>query len=285
MPVKALPPQGSASTNFATWAGTSLSLRWRHYARKRSTIQGSGLLLWYDLSMSRKHKAPKLRELDTIPYVGGFLAIATILAVLLVALETVPSLAPYLPYFVLAEYVLVAIFSLEYLIRIYQAPSKLKYIFSFFGLVDLIAILPSMLGFANLTFIKVGRAVRIIRLLRILRLAKLSKVSTKNSAPSSSVYLYNIEIYVAALTIATLILGSLFYIFEHGQAAGSSIPSGMYWSLKVILGELAYPQPETFGGGVTMVLTRITSLVLLGLLINLAGTILRKVLTGSEKDS
>lgn len=284
MPVKALPPQGSASTNFATWAGASLPLRWRHYARKEPTIQGCPIILCYDLYMSRKHKAPKLRELDTIPYVGGFLAIATILAVLLVALETVPSLAPYLPYFILAEYVLVAVFSIEYLVRIYQAPSKLKYIFSFFGLIDLIAILPSLFGFANLTFLKAGRAVRIIRLLRILRLAKLAKSGKKDVAPQS-VYLYNIEIYVAAITVATLILGSLFYIFENHQAAGSSIPLGMYWSLKAILGSMTYPQPETIGGSITLVLTRLTSLILLGLLINLAGTILRKLLTGSEKDN
>ena len=234
--------------------------------------------------MSRKRKALTHHDLDTMPYVGGFLAIATIIAVLLVAVETVPSLAPYLPYFTFAEYVLVVIFSLEYLIRIYQAPSKLKYIFSFFGLIDLIAILPSMLGFANLTFLKAGRAVRIIRLLRILRLAKLSKSSKKSPAPES-VYLYNIEIYVAALTIATLILGSLFYIFENHQAAGASIPAGMYWSLKAILGGIVYAQPETTGGSITLVLTRLTSLVLLGLLINLAGTIMRKVLIGSEKDN
>jgi voltage-gated potassium channel len=284
MPVKALPPQGSASTNFATWAGASLSLRLRHYARNELTIQERPILAWYDLLMTRKHKSPKVSDLDSIPYVGSFLAVATFVAVLIVALETLPSLASYQPYFNWAEYVLVAIFGIEYLVRIYQAPSKPKYIFSFFGLIDLIAILPSLLGFSNLTFLKAGRAVRIIRLLRMLRLAKLSKSKKKDSAPQS-VYLYNIEIYVVALTIATLLLGSLFYIFEHSQAAGSSIPSGMYWSLKVILGGIAYPQPETFGGSVTMVLTRLTSLILLGLLINLAGTIMRKVLTGSEKDN
>jgi voltage-gated potassium channel len=233
--------------------------------------------------MSRKHKAPKFRELDTVPYVGGFLAAATLLAVTVVAIETLPSLAAYATYFIWAEYVLVLIFGAEYLIRIYQAPSKLKYIFSFFGLIDLIAILPSVLGFTNLTFLKAARAVRIIRLLRILRLAKLSKVK-RNKNAVESVYIYNIEIYAAALLLATLILGSLFYIFEHHQAAASSIPAGMYWSLKAILGGLAYPDPETLGGTITLILTRITSLILLGLLIKLSGDILRKVLTGSEKD-
>ena len=230
-----------------------------------------------------KHTQRKLKsnDLDTIPYVGGFLAIATIIAVLMVALETLPSLVPYLSYFVWTEYSLVAVFSIEYLIRIYQAPIRLKYIFSFFGIIDLIAILPSLLGFANLTFLKAARAVRIIRLLRILRLAKLSK---KKNAPPQSVYLYNIEIYVATLIIATLILGSLFYIFESNQPAGASIPAGMYWSLKAILGGITYSQPETLGGSVTLVLTRLTSLILLGLLINLAGNIMRKILIGSEND-
>ncbi len=234
--------------------------------------------------MSRKRTKEVAGDLDTKPYVGAFLAAATIIAVALVALETLPSLTIYAHYFVWAEYVLVFIFSIEYIVRLYQAPYKLNYVFSFFGLIDLIAILPSILGFTNFTFLKAARAVRIIRLLRILRLSKLSKVKKKENA-NQSVYLYNIEIYAAALLLATLVLGSLFYIFEHGQTAGSSIPSGMFWSLKAILGGLNYPQPETLGGTVTMVLTRLTSLILLGLLLSLAGTMLRKVLTGSEKDS
>ena len=234
--------------------------------------------------MTRKKAPIKNTDLDTLPYIGGFLAAATILAVILVALETLPSLAKFNQYFTWAEYILVFIFSLEYITRLYQAPKKLTYIFSFFGLIDLIAILPSILGFTNLTFLKAARAVRIIRLLRILRLSKLTKLKKKENA-NQSVYLYNIEIYATALLIATLVLGSLFYIFEHHQTAGSSIPSGMFWSLKAILGGLNYPQPETLGGTITMVLTRLTSLILLGLLLSLAGTMLRKVLTGSEKDS
>ena len=117
----------------------------------------------------------------------------------------------------------------------------------------------------------------------MLRLAKFAKIKKQKNA-AASLYKINLEIYIVTLTGTVLILGALFYLFEHNGAA-KDIPSGMYWALRVILGGISYPQPETLGGTITIILARFTSMLLLGMLMSLIGTMLRKLLIGSEKDS
>lgn len=240
-------------------------------------------------SLHKKLKPVSIREIfdnPEAPYFGllnNFLAVVTLIAVAIVALETVASLSVYQHFFLGLEYCAVAIFGGEYVARLYLAKNRWGYIFSFFGIIDLVAIIPSLLGISNLTFLKAARAVRIIRLLRMLRLAKFTKIKKKKHA-AQSLYKINLEIYIVTLGGTVLLLGALFYIFEHGGAA-KDIPSGMYWALRVILGGISYPQPETLGGTVTIILARFTSMLLLGMLMSLIGTMLRKLLIGSEKDS
>ncbi len=214
--------------------------------------------------------------------INHILALVTLVSVGAVALETVKSFAPYHSIFLIIEYTAVGIFTAEYIARIVLTKKPLRYIFSFFGLIDLIAILPSYLGMANLTFLKAARAVRIIRLLRMLRLAKFAQIKRRKNA-AQSLYTLNLEIYFFTLTFTTLILGTMFYLFEHTHT--ESIPGGMYWTLRAILGGITYPQPETFGGTITLILSRFTSMVLLGMLMGLIGTMIRKLLIGAEKDS
>jgi len=240
-------------------------------------------------SRTKKVKKPSISEIFDNPEVPHFkllnniLALVTIMAVAVVALETVSSLSKYHNIFIIVEYFSVLVFGSEYIARIYLSKNRLRYIFSFFGIIDLVAILPSLLGLTNLTFLKAARAVRIVRMLRMLRLAKFAKIKEKKHA-SRSLYKINLEIYTVTLATSVLILGSLFYFFEHNGHA-ESIPAGMYWSLKVILGGISYPQPETIGGTVTIILARFTSMLLLGMLMSLIGTMIRKLLIGSEKDS
>ncbi len=215
-------------------------------------------------------------------FINHFLAFTTLVSVAIVALETVASLAPYQPLFKALEYAAVTIFTLEYLARIRFAKKPVRYMFSFFGIIDLAAILPSFLGLSNLTFLKAARIVRIIRLLRMMRLAKFAEIE-KEKQSASKLYSLNLTIYFFATMAATLLLGAGFYIFEN-QAA-ESIPSGMYWALRVILGGISYPQPVSIGGIITLILARFTSMILLGMMLSLVGTMIRKMLIGAEKDS
>ena len=215
--------------------------------------------------------------------INNFLALVTLISVALVAAETVIAFSPYHFYFLICEYIAVAIFSTEYLIRLRGAPKTLRYIFSFYGLVDLIAILPSLLGLGNLTFLKASRSVRIIRFLRILRLTKFARIKRKKNA-AQSLYKMNLQIYFFTLLFAVLVLGSMFYIFESGNHA-PDIPTGMYWTLKALIGGLSYPQPETLGGTITLILARFSSMILLGMTMGVVALMVRKLLIGSEKDS
>ncbi len=212
------------------------------------------------------------------------LALMTVVSVAAIALETVVSLhEKYHLIFKGIEWLAVVLFSAEYITRLMVSPRPLKYAFSFFGIIDLVAILPSFLGLSNLTFLKSARTIRIIRLLRMLRLAKISRAKDKEKA-LRSVYKINLEIYFISLTLAVLILGCLFYVFEHGVKDAKDIPSGMYWALRAILGGVSYPQATTTGGTITLILARFSSMILLGMMMGLVGTMLRKILIGSEKD-
>ena len=241
--------------------------------------------------MKKKAKRAKLPAVDMFDdpknkyfsFANTILAIMTLVSVAAIALETVESFQKYHLIFKSIEWLAVILFTVEYVTRLFTNKKPITYIFSFFGIIDLVAILPSILGMSNLTFLKSVRTVRIIRLLRMLRLAKFSRVRNKKGA-SQSVYKINLEIYFLTLTLAVLVLGSLFYTFEHGVEHARDIPSGMYWALKAILGGLPTPQPETIGGTVTLILTRFTSMILLGMMLSLIGTMIRKMLIGSETD-
>jgi voltage-gated potassium channel len=242
--------------------------------KKKKTAKKHTTLLSSDIFDSPKHPAFR--------FVNHFLAVTTLVSVAVVALETVASLAPYQPLFKGLEYIAVVIFTLEYIARIAWAKKPFTYIFSFFGIIDLVAIVPTYLGLSNLTFLKATRIVRIIRLLRMIRIAKFAEIENKEKA-ASSLYSLNLTIYFVAITAVTLILGACFYIFEEQTAA--DIPAGMYWALRVILGGISYPQPETIGGLITLIMARFTSMILLGMMLSLVGTMLRKALIGAEKDS
>ncbi|MFN3188191.1 MAG: ion transporter [Candidatus Paceibacteria bacterium] len=206
----------------------------------------------------------------------------TLVSVSAVVLETVPQLTYLESWLNLVEYITVGIFTTEYLIRIYGNKNKFKYIFSFFGVIDLLAILPTFLGLTNLTFLKTARVARLIRVLRTLRLIKVARFSDKKEA-SRAVLGINFEIYFVLLMIALVILGTLFYTFESANNAPSAL-HGMYWAFQVVIGERYYLPPDTTGGTVTMILTRLTALIFLGLTIGIVGAILRQKLTGSAKD-
>ncbi len=211
------------------------------------------------------------------------LAIATLVSILAIVLETVNSVSNYQPLFMLIEYTTTLLFTAEYFLRLWLAKSKSRYAFSFFGIVDLLAIIPTFLGIANLTFLKATRSLRILRLLRMVRLAKLA--NPKKSLPHpESIYGLNVEIYGIALLLSILLLGSVLFVVEGHTSYAKDIPSGMYWAFKVLLGGMPFEQPLTIAGTFVLVSARFVSLVLLGLLLSLMGTVMRKLLIGTEGD-
>lgn len=214
--------------------------------------------------------------------VADFLALLTILSVVSLVLETVPSLTQYSTLFLFIEWFAVVVFSVEYIYRLRESKPLWKYPVSFFGIVDLVSILPTILGLGNFTFLKSARALRIIRMLRMLRMLRLVKVSrsTAIAEESMSVMSLSILIYFATLVFALLITGTAMYLVEGSQSAFASIPAGMWWSLKVFMAGIPVVEPATTLGEFFFVVTRFIGLLLLGLLIGVVGNVFRVLVMG-----
>lgn len=220
--------------------------------------------------------------------VNDVLAFFTLLSVFAIILETVESLRSYQVVFNYIEYITVALFTFEYIGRIIARKDKISYIFSFFGIIDLLAIIPTYLTLTNLTFLKTARVLRILRFLRMVRLAKLIRIETgqkKDMEEHAHLYRLNVRIYFFSLFSAVVVFGSLLYIFEGGQIGAANIPRGMIWAAKIITGGVAQHMPDTLFGDIVIIATRFTGLMLLGLLIFIVGDTVKKLLFGAPSDS
>lgn len=157
------------------------------------------------------------------------------LSVLLVILESM-HIFPHSAYLALrvTEYVLTLFFTIEYLARIYCLKQPRKYVFSFFGIVDLLATLPVYLSFFlhGSHYLLVIRAFRLIRVFRIFKLfsfineGNLLLRSLWISAPKISIFFFFVLILVTSM-------GTVMYMIE-GNVPGSqfnNIPNSIYWAI------------------------------------------------------
>ncbi len=161
------------------------------------------------------------------------LLVVIIISVALVMMESVSSLLEKYSYeFYIAEWVITAIFSIEYILRIIAINKPKRYIFSFYGLVDLLSTLPSYIGFifggTNLLF-----AIRALRLLRIFRILKITRyigesrkllLALRNSRPKILVFLF-------AVVIICVIAGTLMHLVEGETGGFDNIPLSIYWCI------------------------------------------------------
>jgi len=218
--------------------------------------------------------------------VNNFLAAITLISILSLALETVQSLESYIYVFNIIEWSTVAIFSLEYIGRIITAKHKFKYIFSFYGLVDLMAIIPTYLGLTNLTFLKAARITRILRFLRMVRLVKMMRVRPGGTKENNHKEVQNlsIKIYFVSMFASVLIFGTLIYLIEGDNPAFASIPLGMLWAMKLTLGGIAQTAyVDTIWGELVIVGVRFVGLLLFGLVVSIVGKFLKRMLLGGKE--
>lgn len=162
------------------------------------------------------------------------LMICIVASVLVVMLESVAELnARYSKVFFTLEWIFTIFFTVEYLLRIYCVYRPWKYVTSFFGIVDLLAIIPTYLSLfiVGTHYLLVIRALRLMRVFRIFKLANFLKESRiimsalKESRPKITVFL------VFVLLMVTII-GSFMYLIESGQDSNfTSIPRSIYWAI------------------------------------------------------
>lgn len=160
--------------------------------------------------------------------------IAAILSsVMVVMLESVASIrAEYGALLYGLEWGFTILFTIEYALRLYCVKTPLKYMTSFFGVVDLLAILPTYLDllFPSVHFISV---IRILRVLRVFRVLKLVQYVRESSLLVRALYASRrkITVFLFSLLAMMVILGSIMYVIEDAEAGFSSIPQSIYWAI------------------------------------------------------
>lgn len=161
------------------------------------------------------------------------LLFAILLSVFIVMLESVPWYGTnYHHFFVIIEWTFTILFTLEYILRIISIRKPWSYIFSFYGLVDLLSIIPTYLGLfvVGTHSLAVIRSLRLLRVFRILKLGQyLSDAQNLITALKNSKS--KIIVFLGAIFTSVIILGTIMYLVETPESGFTSIPRSIYWAI------------------------------------------------------
>jgi voltage-gated potassium channel len=161
------------------------------------------------------------------------LILAILMSVVMVMLDSVGTIQrSYGPFLLAGEWFFTILFTIEYLLRLLSVGRPMAYATSFFGVVDLLAILPTYLSIIvpGAQYLLVIRILRVLRIFRILKLvqylgeARLLTQALRASQRKITVFLF------VVLTLVT-IFGSLIYLIEDPKDGFTSIPKSIYWSI------------------------------------------------------
>lgn len=164
------------------------------------------------------------------------LIIAIITSLIVLVLDSIPALnAKWADLFFYLEISFTVLFTIEYLLRLYCSPKPSAYATSFYGMVDLIAILPTYLAlfFPAASYIGVIRMLRVMRIFRILKLVRYlqdSNILLRSLLMAKR----KILIFFSTVGILVIILGSVIYIIEGPENGFTSIPQSIYWAIVTI---------------------------------------------------
>jgi voltage-gated potassium channel len=157
-------------------------------------------------------------------------------SIMVVMLDSVPGIhQKYGDTLLVWEWVFSILFTIEYILRLISIRRPLRYVFSFLGIIDLIALIPSYLSivFAGAQTLLVFRALRLLRVFRIFKLGHfITEIHFLKQALKGSVR----KIAIFLLTVLTLavILGSIMYLVEKRENGFTSIPESVYWAIVTI---------------------------------------------------
>lgn len=164
------------------------------------------------------------------------LFIIIIFSVIIVMLNSVVDLnLKYGSLFITLEWVITIIFTLEYILRIYSTRKPVKYIFSFYGVIDFLSIIPTYISvfIAGTHYLLVIRMLRLLRIFRVFKLARFISASD-NLAVAIKNSRRKIIVFLEAVLIIVVITGSLMYLIEGPETGFSSIPKSIYWAIVTI---------------------------------------------------
>ncbi len=161
------------------------------------------------------------------------LLLAILASILLVMLESIESFdAKYHNILNFAEWIITILFSLEYVLRIISIKKPLKYVFSFYGIIDLLSTIPKYLSmfFVGSSHFAALRALRLLRIFRILKLTRYIGASEKLLIALKASKA-KISVFLFFVIILCIILGTFMYIIEGAENGFTSIPRSVYWAI------------------------------------------------------
>ncbi len=174
-------------------------------------------------------------EADT-PFGKAFdigLLICIVLSILEVTLESVAHIRiEYGDELRTAEWVFTILFTIEYLLRIVSVQRPIRYVFSFFGIVDLLSIVPTYLSLiiVGSQSLLVIRALRLLRVFRVLKLAQfVGEAKMLSVAVRGSVR--KIIVFLGTVLTLVLIVAAMMYLIEGEESGFTSIPTAIYWAI------------------------------------------------------
>jgi voltage-gated potassium channel len=161
------------------------------------------------------------------------LLIFIVASIILVMLESVNSIdAKYHNLLNIAEWIVTILFSIEYIARIISVKKPIKYITSFYGIIDLLSTIPKYLSliFVGTHALVALRALRLLRIFRILKLARFLGASN-NLLTAIKASRAKISVFLFAVVIISVILGTIMYLIEGEEHGFTNIPKSVYWCI------------------------------------------------------
>lgn len=182
----------------------------------------------YDIIFEADTKAGKLFDV--------LLLITILVSVVIVMLDSVVDIhLKYGNLFLIFEWIITILFTIEYILRIYAVKKPLKYIISFYGIIDVLSILPTYLSLfvGGTHFLIVIRMLRLMRVFRVLKLARYVKAS--NTLLEAFVNSRRkIVVFLEVVLVIVVITGSIMYLVEGPESGFTSIPISIYWSVVTV---------------------------------------------------
>ncbi|MCC4265127.1 ion transporter [Oceanimonas baumannii] len=164
------------------------------------------------------------------------LILAILLSMVVLLLDSVGSIrAEYGLLLYRLEWGFTLLFTIEFALRVYCAQSRIAYLRSFYGIIDLLAVLPTYLvifmpGASFLLMVRLLRVLRVFRVLKLLRYVDEANLLMRSLNQSRR----KILVFFSSLFILVTLFGSLLYVVEGPENGFTSIPTGIYWAIVTI---------------------------------------------------